>query len=173
MISTPYLRVANVQDGFLDLSEIKEIQVTESDFARYQLYRLDILLTEGGDPDKLGRGSIWHGEIPNCIFQNHLFRVRIHSSRIRPEFLMSLIGSKYGKKYFLKAAKQTTGIASINSTQLKAFPVIIPPIEKQIVFENILAQLTEIQIIGKAGFEKSGLVFNSLLQKAFTGELVA
>jgi len=172
MMEAPYLRVANVQDGFLDLSEIKFIKVKLSDYEKYQLRKSDILLTEGGDPDKLGRGTTWNEEIPNCIFQNHLFRIRVNNNSIRPFFLAKLIGSKYGKKYFLKAAKQTTGIATINSSQLKAFPVIIPPIAKQIKYETICIQLNNGINKVQLGFDNSENLFQTLIQKAFKGELV-
>lgn len=36
-IKKPYLRVANVQDGFLDLSEVMEIDVPEKSADRYLL----------------------------------------------------------------------------------------------------------------------------------------
>ncbi|MEM5662735.1 restriction endonuclease subunit S [Bacillus cereus] len=134
----PYLRVANVQDGYLDLSEIKYIDVTQEEMERYALEEDDILLTEGGDADKLGRGYIWHGEIPNCIHQNHVFRVRVDSTMIIPEYLAFLVGSDYGKSYFMQCAKQTTNLASINSTQLKAFPVLLPPQNEQIEIVKIL-----------------------------------
>jgi type I restriction enzyme, S subunit len=172
MITAPYMRVANVQDGYLDLKEIKDIRVSISDYNKYQLKKMDILLTEGGDPDKLGRGCIWMEEVPNSIFQNHLFRVRVNSPEIRPYYLAKLIGSKYGKKYFLKAAKQTTGIATINSSQLKAFPVIIPALNIQEEFERLNSQIDKVRSVCKMNMAKSNQLFNSLLQQAFKGELV-
>lgn len=57
-VDMPYLRVANVQDGYLDLREIKTIKVEASQVSRYRLCTGDILMTEGGDADKLGRGHI-------------------------------------------------------------------------------------------------------------------
>src|ERR1019366_5284521 len=75
-VSLPYLRVANVQDGYLSLIEIKTIDVEKKDAERYRLQDGDVLLTEGGDFDKLGRGAVWRGEIPYCLHQNHIFSVR-------------------------------------------------------------------------------------------------
>ncbi len=72
-VRLPYLRVANVQDGRLDLSRIKEIEVLESEAEKWKLSSGDLLLTEGGDWDKLGRCAVWREEIPNCIHQNHIF----------------------------------------------------------------------------------------------------
>ncbi|WP_372935372.1 restriction endonuclease subunit S, partial [Mariniphaga sediminis] len=124
VISLPYIRVANVQDGHLDLNEIKTIDALPKDLEKYRLFAGDILLTEGGDADKLGRGAVWKGQIDDCIHQNHIFRLRIKKNEsLTEDYLSALIGSGYGKRYFLKASKQTTGIASINSTQLKKFPV--------------------------------------------------
>ena len=126
LVEIPYLRVANVQDGHLVLDEVKTITVSEEEGQRYLLKHGDVLLTEGGDPDKLGRGTVWRGEVPDCIHQNHIFRVRPTASA-RAEYLSAIIASERGKRYFLRAAKQTTGIATINMTQLKAFPVLVPP----------------------------------------------
>lgn len=127
----PYLRVANVQDGYLDLSLIKSIEVEESNIDRYLLKPGDVLLTEGGDFDKLGRGAIWQGEINPCLHQNHIFVVRPKDKSLMPQFLSFLTGSAYGKAYFLKCSKQSTNLASINSTQLKEFPVLLPPLTEQ------------------------------------------
>ncbi|MCB9294900.1 MAG: restriction endonuclease subunit S [Lewinellaceae bacterium] len=171
LFEVPYMRVANVQDGYIDLSEIKTIEVPMSDIEKYRLQKGDVLLTEGGDPDKLGRGSVWKYEIKDCIHQNHIYRVRVDRDVLNPEYLSALIGSKYGKIYFLRAAKQTTGIATINSTQLKNFPVLIPDISLQNKFakavKNIEAQRKRLENQTAKGEE----LFQSLLQRAFRGEL--
>lgn len=171
LINIPYMRVANVQDGFLDLSEIKTISVTFIEAIKYKLKYGDILLTEGGDPDKLGRGCVWRNEIEECIYQNHIFRVRVNKNIVLPEFLSSLVGSNYGKKYFLRESKQTTGIATINSRQLKKFPVLIPKLDLQKKFQFIYNKIrTDSQIFLKS-FNRFNNLFNSLLQRAFKGEL--
>ena len=128
----PYLRVANVQDGYLDLTEIKEIDVPVGQLERFLLQKDDIVLTEGGDFDKLGRGCVWKGQIPECVHQNHIFAVRVlNKSLLIPQFLAYQMQSNYGRKYFLSCAKQTTNLASVNASQLKEFPVILPSYEVQ------------------------------------------
>jgi len=171
LIEIPYMRVANVQDGHLILDEIKTIAVTKEEIDRYLLKTGDILLTEGGDPDKLGRGTIWNNEISKCIHQNHIFRVRVNAERINPIYLSTLIGSVYGKKYFLRAAKQTTGIASINSTQLKKFPVIIPPLPLQNQFAAIVEKVESIKAKQTQSLVELESLYGSLSQRAFKGEL--
>jgi type I restriction enzyme S subunit len=127
----PYMAVVNVQDGRLNLEAVKTIQASSTEIERYRLVSGDLLLTEGGDPDKLGRGAVWNGEIKDCIHQNHIFRVRASSSLINMGFLSRLVASPAGKAYFLSKAKQTTGIASINLTQLRNFPVPLAPLNEQ------------------------------------------
>ena len=168
----PYMRVANVQDGYLNLNEIKEIEATVEEAERYKLEEDDLLLTEGGDPDKLGRGTLWKNQIENCIYQNHIFRVRVKDRQVvNPTFLSYQLSSQYGKAYFLRAAKQTSGIASINSTQLKAFPVYLPPIEEQTKFEKIIKKGEA----NKSDLTQSLQTINDLngaiAQLAFKGEL--
>ena len=167
----PYLAVVNVQDKYLELEPLKTINATEEEIRRYALYRDDLLLTEGGDPDKLGRGTLWHNEVDECIHQNHVFRVRLHNDVIEPVYLNWIIGSSRGKNYFLKSAKQTTGIATINKTQLKAFPLLTPPIELQRKFRDHINRIAGLTCRFKAEVRKVEALFSSLQQRAFRGEL--
>lgn len=168
VVELPYMRVANVKDGHLDLTEVKTIEIKRRELEKLRIEPGDLLMTEGGDPDKLGRGALWRGEIDPCVHQNHLFKVRSHRERLVPEYLRSLVGSQYGKAYFLSVAKKTTGIASINKTQLSAFPVVLPPVPLQINFrrrveaaESIIAQQVE-------AMAKAQATFNALLAQAFS-----
>jgi type I restriction enzyme, S subunit len=107
-IATPYLRVANVQDGYLDLAEIKTIEATAADLEKCALRAGDLLMTEGGDADKLGRCAIWRDEVDGCLHQNHIFRVRV-GPHLLPDYTAAFIQSDAGKSYFLRVAKRTTG----------------------------------------------------------------
>jgi type I restriction enzyme S subunit len=172
LIEVPYMRVANVQDGHFVLDEIKTISVTQKEINQYQLQSGDLLLTEGGDPDKLGRGSVWENQIKECIHQNHIFRVRISDlTELNPYYLSALIGSRHGKSYFLKSAKQTTGIASINSTQLKNFPTVIPPIDLQNQFAAIVEKVEGLKSRYQQSLTDLESLYGALSQKAFKGEL--
>ena len=169
--AVPYLAVANVQDRALDLTKVKQIEASKDEIARYKLQADDLVLTEGGDPDKLGRGVLWNNELPECIHQNHIFRVRVTSSDVHPVFLNWLIGSYYGKAYFLRSAKQTTGIASINMTQLRAFPLLIPPRQSQDRFAECLASLNLTKADVRQSASELDTLFASLQHRAFRGEL--
>lgn len=137
---TPYLRVANVQADRLDLSEIKMIDATDDDRVRCRLLPGDLLMTEGGDIDKLGRCAIWRGEVDLCLHQNHVFRVRMGEA-IAPSYARAFMQSEAARGYFLRVAKRTTGIASINKTQLGQLPVWVPPLPLQSDFAERASRL--------------------------------
>ncbi|MES9806663.1 restriction endonuclease subunit S [Streptomyces cinereoruber] len=130
-VEMPYLRVANVQSEHISTEDVKFVKVTPSDVQRFRLERGDVLLTEGGDLDKLGRGGVWDGRIDPCLHQNHVFRVRCETGVIIPEFLALYLASQAGRAYFLRVAKQTTNLASVSSSQVKAMPVPCPPVSEQ------------------------------------------
>jgi type I restriction enzyme S subunit len=170
-LTLPYLRVANVQAGHLDLSEMKAITIRTKEKERYLLRKGDVVLTEGGDFDKLGRGFIWDGQIKDCVHQNHIFAVRVDRLRLLPEFFAHLSQSPYGKAYFLSVAHKTTNLACINTTKLKGFPVLIPSLTEQ---EDI------VQVVGAADTKLShhirkkeafSSLFRTLLHQLMTAQI--
>ncbi|MGI4791653.1 MAG: restriction endonuclease subunit S [Janthinobacterium lividum] len=169
----PYLRVANVQDGYLDLAEMKTITIRESEVDRYRLRIGDVVLTEGGDFDKLGRGFVWSGQIVDCIHQNHVFAVRGHLNMILPHYFAYLAASPYGKSYFLAVAHKTTNLACINTTKLKAFPVPLPPLTEQHDIAEVLTACDSKIASLEAEAALQDELFRALLEELMTGRLSA
>ena len=171
----PYLRVANVQRGFLDLSEIKNILATDRDISELMLQDGDVLFNEGGDRDKLGRGWVWRDEVANCIHQNHVFRMLPYLPELLPE-LISHHGNTFGKTWFQNAGKQTTNLASINMTMLRMFPVPLSPaseqkellIQLQLQLESLDRQEHSVEL----GLKQSAAQRKNILKAAFSGQLV-
>jgi type I restriction enzyme S subunit len=139
--SYPYLRVANVQVGCVNLGEVKRVDVPAGEAARSMLRSGDVLMTEGGDIDKLGRGCVWNDEISGCLHQNHVFAVRCRQNLLLPEFLVLLMASQHGRAYFQSTAKQTTNLAATNSATLRAFPFMLPSLsEQQVIIDGVTRQ---------------------------------
>lgn len=172
-VEVQYIRVANVQDGFLDLSEVKTIEVLVEDVNKFHLEDGDILMTEGGDPDKLGRGCVWRNQVKNCIHQNHVFRVRTNRDKLAPEYLAALLRSQYAKHYFLSCAKRSSNLASVNSTQVRAFSVPLPPIKHQEEYVSLVEQWVRVSEKLTRGLKDVDKLWASIMGKAFTGELTA
>ena len=173
-VEVPYLRVANVQRGFLDLETITTIRVAPEKAAQLELQPGDVLFNEGGDRDKLGRGWVWEGQIASCIHQNHVFRARL-SVGDEPK-LVSIWGNTFGRGWFETRGKQTTNLASLNLKTLKAFPVPIAPVEEQPrILAEIERQFSFIEACERsidAGLAKSAALRRSILKAAFEGKLV-
>lgn len=167
----PYLRVANVQDGFLDLSEIKTIRMPTAQVDKYRLRHGDVLMNEGGDFDKLGRGTVWRAEMPLCLHQNHVFKVRPEKDRLLSDFLAYVSSSPIGKAYFVLASKQSTNLASINSTQLKAFLFPLPPYAEQLRLQEVSSQMDQTIEIYRAKLAKLRLTKTALMQDLLTGKV--
>jgi len=130
-LARPYLRVANVQRGELDLQEIKTIEVSDIEFKNLKLQKGDLLVCEGNSADLVGRPAIWNDEIQDCVHQNHLLRVRVDSSKVEAAYLLHYMSTPSARAYFRSRAKFTTNLASINSRDLRELPIPIPPLEVQ------------------------------------------
>ena len=126
LMDVPYIRVANVQRGHLNLEHVRTVQATETEIERLALRTGDILMTEGGDRDKLGRGWVWPGSINPCIHQNHVFRVRLTDPDYPPRYV-SYFANELGRAYFSIASTQTTNLASISKSKLSALPIPLAP----------------------------------------------
>ena len=163
----PYMAVSNVKDGYIDWSILKTIAVSEAEIELYRLLPDDILITEGGDPDKVGRGAIIRQPLHDYIHQNHIFRVRLDESILLPDYFAEYLMHQKAKQYFLRCAKQTTGIASINMTQLKALPVIIPPMDLQSKFTTFVQQVNKLKPQIQKNLERLEMLKKALVQKYF------
>ena len=169
----PYLAVSNVKDGYLDMDSVKQILATELEISRYRLEPGDVVLTEGGDPDKLGRGTVWNNELPLCIHQNHIFRVRIRkdATNLTPSVLAAILQTTALKKYFVKSAKQTTGIASINKTQLSKAPIPVLSEEQVARVAQVLETISAERKRAENSLAQLIKLSDSLFTRAFQGEL--
>lgn len=174
LVEVPYLRVANVQRGYLDLETVTTIRVPPEVAAKLELRPGDVLFNEGGDRDKLGRGWVWSGEIAGCIHQNHVFRARLRDG-FDPRFV-SWWGNSFGREWFWRHGRQTTNLASMSLSTLKAFPVPAPPLDEQrAVVAEIERRLTAVDQLDRAiadSRRRAEALRRSILARAFRGELV-
>jgi type I restriction enzyme S subunit len=174
LIERPYLRVGNVQDGHLDLADVSMIELPENVAAGVELRPDDVLMTEGGDLDKLGRGHVWQGEIPGCLHQNHIFAVRCFRHKLKPMFLAHVTAAKYGRDYFEATGKKTTNLACTNATKVGEFPIPLPSLAEQEAIcayldeklgeQKALTNSIETQIATLTGYRKS------LIHECVTGQ---
>ncbi len=168
-----YLRVANVQDGYLALDDIATIVIPIEDLARYRLQPGDVLMNEGGDFDKLGRGHVWNGEIENCIHQNHVFAVR--PRQVSSAWVNKITSSDYAQFYFMTRSKQSTNLASISSTNVMELPLLLPPeAEQEAILMFVDAETARLDALAAEAARAIALLKerrSALISAAVTGKI--
>lgn len=173
LVEMAYLRVANVQDGYLKLDDMQTIEVTPEEAENYLLQQGDVLMNEGGDIDKLGRGCVWREEIKPCLHQNHVFSVRPHL--IDPEWLALWTSTLEAKRYFEQRAKRSTNLASISGTNIKELPVPMPSTDEQIRIKTYIEistkKIAAIQSEMQQSIERLKERRAALITAAVTGQI--
>jgi type I restriction enzyme S subunit len=170
-VEVSYLTVVNVQEGGFDLGDVSSVLVKKSELDGLLLKPGDVLMTEGGDRDKLGRGGMWRGEIHPCVYQNHIFRVRLKPGTYNPELFHYLLQTWHAKNYFFAHAKQTSNLCTINSRELKRLPLFEPsPDEQEEMITLLDAADAGINAV-KDEITALSRLRRSLLQHLLTGEV--
>ncbi len=154
-VEVPYLSVANVQRGYLVLDEIKCIEIGVEEQDKYQVKNGDLLITEGGDWDKVGRTAIWRNEIKYMAHQNHVFKARPLIEELNEVWLEKYLNSQPSRDYFAGSSKQTTNLASINKTQLRGCLIALPPLSESDRIVKWLDELIKLCDNLKASIRKS------------------
>jgi type I restriction enzyme, S subunit len=157
-----YLRVANVQRGHIDTSDLLELEASDSEMTGMRLEAGDLLVVEGhANPKEIGRCSIADGESIGLTFQNHLFRLR--SRRLRPEFCETWLNSRWAQDYWRRRCVTSSGLYTINQTMLRDLVIPVPPPpEQEAVIESLHRYDTRLDkeraYLSKLGLQKSGLM---------------
>ncbi|CAB4568898.1 MAG: hypothetical protein F2534_11625 [Actinobacteria bacterium] len=174
--SAPFLRVANVGRGKLDLSEVHEIEVFDGELERFGLVKGDLLVVEGnGSPDQIGRSALWRGEIAPCVHQNHLIRVR-PGPALSPSYLELYWNSPAAARRIQALASSSSGLHTLSTGKLKSLPVAVPPLAEQLrIVTEVERQLSFVEACERAvdvGLARSAGLRRSVLKAAFEGRLV-
>lgn len=172
----PFLRVANVPRGGLNLADVHQIELFNNELERLRLYKGDLLVVEGnGSPSEIGRMAIWDGSIKDCVHQNHLIRVRLNKELV-PEFVEAYWNSPQGRFRVFDVAHTTTGLYTLSVSKIAKLPVPLAPEAEQIALIQILEKIFKIETYVQAttmqSEEKLYSLDQSILAKAFRGELV-
>lgn len=175
LVSVPYLRVANVQDGFVSIETVTNLNVTPEEATQYALPKGCVLMTEGGDRDKLGRGCVWNSEIENCIHQNHIFAVTVNDKLLFNKWLEYVSACDIGRVYFDITAIKTTNLACTNATKVMTFPIPLPPRDEQERITNELNRITckfnDARINLEKQIERLQELRTRLISDAVTGQI--
>lgn len=172
----PFLRVANVARGSLDLAEVHQIELFEGELTTYQLVRGDLLVVEGnGSIDQIGRAAMWDGSIEACVHQNHLIRVR-PGDGVVPEFLALVWNAPSTIEQLRSVASSTSGLHTLSTAKVKSVRLRLPSVDVQQQLVAEAERRLSIVDVGtravSAGLLKVDQLRLSTLLAAFSGQLV-
>lgn len=171
-IEVPYLRVANVYRGYIDLTEVKTLRATPEEVSRTRLLANDLLIVEGhGNATEIGRCALWDGSVDPCVHQNHLIRARVDQERLDPVFLCHYLNSPQGRQHLLRSAKTTSGLNTISTSNVKETPVVVPPMSLQKQFVERVTRVERVRATNLASLAQLEDLYASLQHRAFRGEL--
>lgn len=176
----PYLRVANVFDGYINTSDVNKMYFTDKEFERFKLEIGDILLNEGQSIELVGRPAMYLGEPVNCCFQNTLVRFK-HNSLSDPFYAIQRFRMCLYDGTFQAISKKTTSIAHLGVSRFANLELLWPPLPEQTKIAQILstwdkAIATTEKLIGNSQQQKKALMQSLLTGKkrlpGFEGEWV-
>ena len=172
----PYLAVANVYRDKIDLSDIRYFEVTPEELEKLKLQDKDILIVEGnGSGNEIGRCAMWHNELPLCIHQNHIIRMRNKTADVLPEYVLYYLNSQAGKSVMQERAKTTAGLFNLSAGKVKTIPLPFASLDEQIEIVRILDDLLDKEQQAKEAAEgmlgQIDLIKKAILARAFRGEL--
>ncbi|MDO9537893.1 MAG: restriction endonuclease subunit S [Thermoplasmata archaeon] len=164
-----YLGNSNVKWFDFDLNDLLEMDFSQEEQDKFELKNGDVLICEGGD---IGRSAIWQSQLSDCYYQKALHRLRADEQKLNPYYFVHLMFfySKFGG--FKDYATQST-IAHLTGFKLKKMPIPVPPIDLQSKFAAIVQHTEKVKAQHEKSAKQADDLFNALMQKAFTGELVA
>jgi type I restriction enzyme S subunit len=174
--SYPYLRVANVLRGRLDLSIIEKMELFGNELETLRLKSGDLLIVEGnGSRTEIGRSALWNEEIEDCVHQNHIIRVRLN--HVLPNYVDFYWNSPEGNQRVMDVAASTTGLYTLSVNKISRLPVPLPPLAEQAQIvaevEEKLSNIEQMEATIEHSLRRAEHERQSILRESFAGRLVA
>jgi len=171
-----YLTVAHVQRNWIDFSDPRYFEVSDTELEKWRLTKGDVLVVEGnGSAHQIGRTALFRGEIEDCVHQNHLIRVRPDQGHIVPEYLNTYLNSPSGQAQMFERSRTTSGLFNLSVGRIKSIEMPLPPLVEQ---RRIVAYLDALQAKVEAVKQHQAAtaaaldaLLPSILDRAFKGEL--
>lgn len=167
------LRVANIQNGRLNLEDQKYVDLPTEAIERHSVQDGDLLLARAiGSREHLGKCIVvYPGKKNHWAFDSHLMRVRPNQEKVIPIFLHSFLTSPSGREIFLKSTRQSAVQFNINTKEFSNIQIFLPPLSLQKEFANKLDEGHAIQQLQTQSEERIEALYQSMLSRAFTGQL--
>jgi type I restriction enzyme S subunit len=169
----PVVRMGNVVDGTLDMSNLKYLPRDHPDVPRFSLKEGDLLFNRTNSPELVGKTAVFKGRA-RTVFASYLIRVSFQP-HVNPQFVAHVINSPYGRAHIARIRSQQVGQANVNGSKLRALPIPLPPLSEQVrIVAELERQFSIIDAMAKtidAGLQRAAALRQSILSRAFSGDL--
>ncbi len=161
-----YLRMGNITyDGHLDLTDLKYIDVPESELDKCTVKKGDVLFNRTNSKELVGKTCVYNLD-ETMVIAGYIIRVRVNN-RVLPEYLSAVLNSSYGKKTLAEMCKAIVGQANINAQELQNIQIVIPPLELQYEFLKVIQKIEKINLPISRSLEKLQTLKKALMQEYF------
>lgn len=163
----PMIRMGNVDfAGTLNLTDLKFVNLPDAEVAKYRLSEGDILFNRTNSKELVGKTGMW-GDEREVVVASYFIRLRVDRNRVHPCYLWAFMNSRHMKRVLFDTARGAIGQANINSKELKAFPIAVPPIKLQQSYAARLEDIRAIQSQQSTATTMAQATFDALLSQVF------
>ena len=175
--NTAVLRIPNVVGGIVDLDDLKYTDLTEKELDKLALQKGDVLIVRSnGSANLVARGAVVEGDAVGMAYAGYLIRLRVDQARILPEYLHLSLNSPQTRQIIERQARSTSGVHNINSGEVKAIAVELPPIDEQrkimAAVDDALQKIVDLERWCETELKRSASLRQSILKDAFAGRLI-
>jgi len=168
----PVLRMGNIQNGRLDLSDLKFVSLPAKEMAKYLLEDGDILINRTNSLELVGKSAVFEKQKGDWVYASYLVRIRVDENRALPEYVNAVINSRIGRDFVYRTARRAIGMVNINAKEMQRFPLPLPSLRTQ---EHLVEQMQQVRPLAKEvnqilGENAYAHIREAILRKAFAGE---
>ncbi len=164
------LGMSNISNnGQIDLTKVGYVDLSEKEFKELKLVPGDIIFNRTNSTELVGKTACWKRD-EEVVLASYLIKLKLKSD-ILPEFFSFLLNTPYYKNIFRQRCKKAVGQSNISPTLLREFEIFIPAISQQQKFAVLVQKVEKYKEKLKQSETQLQNLFNSLMQRAFKGEL--
>ena len=171
----PVLRMGNVRNAKFDWSDLVYTS-DDHEIATYLLRDGDILFNRTNSPELVGKTAIYIGNRP-AVFAGYLIRINHIPTVVNGQYLNLFLNSHIARQYGNSVKTDGVNQSNINGAKLSNYQFPFCSIEEQHEIANILdiifSLLDEMEIDIVRQLHRANALRQSILKKAFAGQLVA
>jgi type I restriction enzyme, S subunit len=172
------LRIPNIADhGQITVGDLKYAEFDANEVAKLALRAGDLLIIRSnGSVDLVGKSGLVTDQQVGMLFAGYLMRLRVDAESVTPEFVLLCLASPAQRQNIELTSRSTSGVNNINSDELRALPILLPPLDEQREITHRVDQLFAFadRLEARLALARTAndRLTPALLAKAFRGELV-